>query len=267
MTPATGQLRLPLETAGPVYPGADPPPLAAPAPPPAGIGIVIEGAEVSPGVAYVRNPRARRYVLRVREDGSARVTIPRGGSAREAEAFLRRQAAWLARQRERMRARRDDRVPDDMAGDHVWMRGVRTALVRVGTPPHATLRFADQTVPLTTPDASPRTVLVSHLRDLAARELPARVLSLAAGLGLRVPRVAVRDQRSRWGSCSVKGAINLNWRLVQMPDEVRDYVMLHELMHLRRLDHSRSFWKLVASVCPWHREARLWLRRHGRELL
>ena len=68
--------------------------------------------------------------------------------------------------------------------------------------------------------------------------------------GLQVSRVSVRNQRSRWGSCSPSGHICLNWRLVLMPDDVRDYVLIHELMHLRRLDHSRHFWRLVAACVP-----------------
>ncbi len=107
----------------------------------------------------------------------------------------------------------------------------------------------------------------AHLRDLAARELPARCFELAARHGLAVARVTVRNQRSRWGSCSPRGAIALNWRLVQMPLRVSDYVVLHELMHLRRADHSRRFWREVEAVCPDWCECERWLRRHGREIL
>jgi predicted metal-dependent hydrolase len=99
------------------------------------------------------------------------------------------------------------------------------------------------------------------LRARAGRELPARLLELAAQHGLTVSRVSVRNQKWRWGSCSPSGVICLNWRLVRMPDAVRDYVMLHELMHLKRMDHSPKFWKLVAAVCPTYRDARRWLRQ------
>ena len=77
---------------------------------------------------------------------------------------------------------------------------------------------------------------------------------------VEVSRVSVRNQKWRWGSCSRRGHICLNWRLVLMPEWVRDYVMIHELMHLRRLDHSARFWKLVERVCPDYRRAREWLR-------
>jgi len=100
----------------------------------------------------------------------------------------------------------------------------------------------------------------------ARLELPPRLLALAAGLGLRVSKVSIRNQRWRWGSCSPGGHICLNWRLVTMPDWVRDYVLIHELMHLRRLDHSRRFWTLVAGACPLYQDARGWLREHSRSL-
>ena len=102
--------------------------------------------------------------------------------------------------------------------------------------------------------------------ERARRELPPRLHELGRDLGLQVPKVSVRNQRWRWGSCSPRGHICLNWRLVTMPDWVRDYVLIHELMHLRRLDHSRKFWKLVADACPAYQEARRWLREHGRSL-
>jgi predicted metal-dependent hydrolase len=97
----------------------------------------------------------------------------------------------------------------------------------------------------------------------ARRELPPRLLELAASLDLSIARISVRNQKWRWGSCSRRGHICLNWRLVDMPGWVRDYVMVHELMHLRRMDHSRRFWKLVAAACPDYERARAWLRANS----
>jgi predicted metal-dependent hydrolase len=104
--------------------------------------------------------------------------------------------------------------------------------------------------------------VVRQLGAQARRELPMRLLELAAEHGLTVARISIRNQRWRWGSCSPTGHICLNWRLVTMPDWVRDYVLIHELMHLKRMDHSRKFWRLVAAACPRFREARAWLRDH-----
>jgi predicted metal-dependent hydrolase len=111
-----------------------------------------------------------------------------------------------------------------------------------------------------------RAFVSAWLMARARRELPPRLQALAAEHGITVPRISIRDQRSRWGACSPTGTITLNWRLVQAPDHVRDYVLLHELMHRRELNHSRRFWRLVAACCPRHAEARAWLKREGKVL-
>jgi predicted metal-dependent hydrolase len=173
-------------------------------------------------VQLVRHPRARRYIIRVRPDGSVRVSIPRWGSRRQALAFVEREQAWIDKERGRVAAEQ--------------------ALVRqLAPPPH----------------------VERALRKRARVELPARLVELAAALGVSASRVSVRNQRWRWGSCSRRGHICLNWRLVAMPSWVRDYVIVHELMHLKRLDHSPRFWKLVAAACPEHEQARAWLREHA----
>jgi len=127
------------------------------------------------------------------------------------------------------------------------------------------VRYTDRSVRLDSRTAL-RTLVESDLRDVARDELVPRVHALAARHGLHVNRVSIRNQRSRWGSCTRSGHIALNFRLVQMPEQIRDYVLVHELMHLRQQNHSRRFWRLVEAVCPDFREAERWLRTEGRSL-
>jgi hypothetical protein len=102
----------------------------------------------------------------------------------------------------------------------------------------------------------------------AARELVGMVVDdEAAALGVSVRRLEIRDQRTRWGSCSAHGTLSFNWRLVLAPFEVLDYVVVHELCHLRHPDHSARFWQLVGSRRPQWRSQRQWLREFGPELL
>ena len=102
----------------------------------------------------------------------------------------------------------------------------------------------------------------------AARELVMMVLEEeAAALGVSFGRVQIRDQRTRWGSCSSRGTLSFNWRLALAPLEVLDYVVVHELCHLREPNHSVRFWRLVASRRPGWRRQRDWLTTHGPELL
>jgi predicted metal-dependent hydrolase len=113
----------------------------------------------------------------------------------------------------------------------------------------------------------PRYVSEAEARR-AVRELVAMLIDEEAPeLGVEVKRVHVRDQRSRWGSCSTRGTLSFNWRLVLAPFEVLDYVVVHELCHLREANHSRRFWRLVEGRRPGWRTQRDWLWEHGPELL
>jgi predicted metal-dependent hydrolase len=218
--------------------------------------LSIEGEAVE--LAIVRHRMARRYVVRVADDGTVKLTVPRGASIAGGLRFAERQTAWIARERRRLRERAAPWPP----GHPVRFRGEILPLAidgrgfRVGSEVIARGRASDA-----------RDAVQAHLRALATRELPARCLELAEQVGLKVARVSVRDQKSRWGACSSRRVITLNWRLIQMPPSVSDYVIFHELMHLRQPNHSRRFWREVASVCSWWREAERWLRRHGREIL
>jgi hypothetical protein len=110
-----------------------------------------------------------------------------------------------------------------------------------------------------------QTAVHDHLRRLAAQELPLRTLDLARQHGIEVNRVTVRSQKTRWGSCSAQGTISLNWRIIQAPPDVRDYLIIHELMHRRQMNHSDRYWKLVAEASPGYEAAEAWLRQHRLE--
>jgi predicted metal-dependent hydrolase len=101
-----------------------------------------------------------------------------------------------------------------------------------------------------------------HLWRLAGEELPRRVYGLAEVHQIQIKRVSVRNQRSRWGSCSRRGTISLNWRLVQAPPFVGDYIILHELAHLKEMNHSSRFWAEVTRLCPGFQMAEQWLKQN-----
>ena len=217
----------------------------------------IAGRDVP--VTIARHRRARRYVVRVSPDGALRLTVPRGASLAGGFAFAERQSEWLVRELDRQRQRQAPWV----TGSQTWFRGELVPIVVNGA--HAT--FGSEVIPLPAPGGDVRQAIEARLRDLAAGELPDRCQALARDAQVDVARVSVRNQRSRWGACSPRRAITLNWRLIQMPASVRDYVIFHELMHIRQPNHSRRFWREVDRVCAWWREAETWLRRYGRELL
>jgi len=236
----------------------------------------------------VRNPRARRYLLRLRPDGTARVTIPRGGSPAVAWQFVERHAAWLERELQRLQAQ--PRKPAAWTiGTEILLRGDAVRIEaglngndkEIEDPPSSdygatsednatreaeTVRFGGESVRVSDPAADLRLAIEGHLRKLATRELSPRVLELAARHGLTVRRITVRSQKSRWGSCSRRGTISLNWRLIQTPAFVSDYICLHELMHLRQMNHSPGFWREMERVCPDYRTAKRWLKEHSGRL-
>lgn len=246
------------------------------------------GAQRVP-LRLVRNGRARRYILRLSPDGAARLTIPRGGSLRDGKQFAERHLGWLEQQLLK-RAAEPCRPATWTNGTEILFRGEQVKL-EVRRPPAegrtqtageegldgeanldrmppapagpAVVRFATEQVRVADAGANLRPEVEQYLRRLATRELTARVWELAGLHGFSVQRVSVRDQRSRWGSCSRRGTISLNWRLVQTPGFVRDYLVFHELAHLKEMNHSPRFWREVARLCPNFEQAERWLKQHA----
>jgi predicted metal-dependent hydrolase len=209
-------------------------------------------------VDVARHPRARRYVLRVTPEGRLRLTVPRGASIAGGVAFASRQHDWIVREWRRL-----ERAAAGWAGGtEFWYRGQKVRLAVTDD----VAAFADCVVPIGTGAVDVRRAIERHLMSAAAAELPDRARSLAEARGVRVTGVTVGNQRSRWGSCSPRGAVALNWRLIQMPADVADYVILHELAHRRHPNHSDRYWREVEVLCPWWRRAERWLRTHGKEL-
>jgi len=213
-------------------------------------------------IVFERSQRAQNYRLTLRRDGTAVATIPARGTEREAWRFVDQHREWLERARERQRHR--------PRAAEIWTVGTRIlwrgelAEVRVaarGEKPQVCLAADTFRVPALEGDLRP--TLEAHFARRARIELPARAWELSAVTGVEVKQVTVRNQRSRWGSCSANGTISLNWRLVQTPEAIRDYIIYHELMHLREMNHSARFWARVEEVCPDWREAELWIKRNG----
>jgi predicted metal-dependent hydrolase len=105
-----------------------------------------------------------------------------------------------------------------------------------------------------------------YLKREAKRELEAASRRYAAQLDVKVKRVSVRDQASRWGSCSTTGVLSYSWRLILAPPFVLDYLAAHEVAHLIEMNHSRAFWRIVGRICPHAGRAKAWLDAHGADL-
>jgi predicted metal-dependent hydrolase len=214
------------------------------------------------GVVFERSPRARNYRLTLRRDGTAVATIPVRGSEREAIRFVEQHREWLERARARQQ-RRPRAAEVWTVGTRVLWRGELTEVRIAVTGEKPQVCLAADLFRVARLEGDLRPTLEAHFARRAKIELPARTWELAAVTGVEVKQVTVRNQRSRWGSCSATGTISLNWRLVQTPDFVRDYIVYHELMHLREMNHSERFWARVEEVCPGWRDAEAWIKRNG----
>lgn len=224
----------------------------------------LEGSEDVP-VVLVRNSRARRYILRVSDEQSVRITVPRGGDRSGAMALLEKHRPWVIG---RLRAIRDERQRLEKpwgGGTLVWFRGERMPLRDASG--HQGYVLGSLEIAHSPKYDSVKALVMGTLLTVAREELPRRVGDLGRLMPRKPGRTTVRAQRTRWGSCSAKGTISLNWRLIQVPVEVRDYVVIHELCHLKQMNHSPKFWELVRHFCPQFRSHERWLRNHEREIL
>jgi predicted metal-dependent hydrolase len=197
----------------------------------------VGGREIE--VAVRRSARARRPRIVVDWQRNVEIVLPRRSPPAAVDRLLADHRGWLERQLARPRAELRLGLQRD---DVVWLGGM--ALPRPGV--------AD---------------LGRWYREQARIDLERTAERESRRLGLGYRRLTVRDQRTRWGSCSTRGNLSFNWRLVLAPPAVLSYVVVHELCHLRRHDHSRAFWRLVEEARPTYREERGWLAEHGRELL
>ncbi|MFT4692557.1 MAG: putative metal-dependent hydrolase [Limisphaerales bacterium] len=210
---------------------------------------------------YVHNSRARHYILRLTAEGVARVTIPWGGSKTQALEFARTKTAWLARQLKRTEQRRQ--IREWRNGSKFIYRGEWVKLEVKILDGRQCVHFADQSFAVAQTADGLKAIVEKYLRRIADQEIPELVFQAARAHEVTVSQVQIRNQRSRWGSCSSKGTISLNWRLVQTPDSVRDYLIIHELMHTREMNHSDRYWAHVKAACPAYEKAETWLNKHS----
>lgn len=211
-----------------------------------------------------RNPRARRISLTVNEaKRGAVLTVPGHASLEEAGSFLAKHYEWLQKRLAAlpqpvpftdgviMPLRGRDYLlcftPNSKKRGVVWTQETPdTPLIFVaGAAEHGPRRLKD------------------WLKRQAREDLSRRCAVHAAALNVRPKRITVRDQSSRWGSCSASGVLNFSWRLILAPPNVLDYLAAHEVAHLREMNHGKAFWAHVRETCAGVDEAKSWLRKNG----
>lgn len=216
-----------------------------------------------------RHARSRSVRLRVDETGVVSASVPRRFDIRRIDALVASRGEWLEQAVLRVRSRLQRTVVDVDRGDAAPFLGGRlaTRIQRGGRRARATLARSasdDPVLVLELPSgADAFDQLLAWYRGEARRIVESRVAHWSRRLGIPHGRVSIRDQRTRWGSCSHRGDLSFSWRLVLAPPWVLDAIVVHELCHVDELNHSAAFWGLLDVRYPRHREASAWLAEHG----
>jgi predicted metal-dependent hydrolase len=213
-----------------------------------------------------RHRQARRYTLRIQAASREVVlTMPPRGSLKQARAFAQRHGGWIA-----ARLRRLPEAAPFAPGGEVPLRGVSHRIAHRPQARGTVWAEIDDDGAQLLCVAGDRAHLARRVRDYlkraAKRDLEAACRRYAAEIGVDIKRVSVRDQTSRWGSCSTTGVLSFSWRLILAPPFVLDYLAAHEVAHLVEMNHSRRFWRVLERLCPEMPHAKVWLDVQGTDL-
>jgi predicted metal-dependent hydrolase len=227
--------------------------------------LVKHGSQIY-SVRLRRHRRARRYTLRIHpSDREAILTMPPRGTIIEAKDFAQRHGGWIA-----ARLGRLPKAAPFLPGTIIPLRGVPHRIVH-----RAAMRG---TVWTEIRDSGERILCVAgtsehierrvldYLKREARKDLQKASVFYAQDLGVRVKRLSIRDQSSRWGSCTSAGSLSFSWRLILAPPYVLDYLAAHEVAHLVEMNHSARFWRVVGKVCDHVERAKTWLDTYGNDL-
>ncbi|WP_416898365.1 MAG: M48 family metallopeptidase [Minwuia sp.] len=214
-----------------------------------------------PDLRVLRHPRARRMKLRLdRADGAPVLVLPPRASLAAGEAFVLDHLDWIAE-------RRDARPKRRPFGDGVSLPVLDDTLTVAHRPGERSGVRRDGALLLVSGEAAHINRRVTDwLKAEARRELGHCARGHAADVGVKIARIRIADQKSRWGSCSSSGALSFNWRLILAPAFVLDFVAAHEVAHMREMNHGPAFHRLVARLHPQVRQAEVWLRDNGPDL-
>lgn len=227
--------------------------------------LVKHGSQIY-SIRLRRHRRARRYTLRIHpSDREAILTMPPRGTIVEAKDFAQRHGAWIA-----ARLGRLPKAAPFLPGTVVPLRGIPHRIVH-----RAGIRG---TVWTEMRDSGEKIICVAgdiahierrvhdFLKREARRDLQRAAEAYAGVLGVKVKRLSIRDQSSRWGSCTSAGSLSFSWRLILAPPFVLDYLAAHEVAHLVEMNHSARFWKVCGRICSSVERAKKWLDTCGNDL-
>ncbi|MGB9695358.1 MAG: M48 family metallopeptidase [Caldisericaceae bacterium] len=212
----------------------------------------------------IQRKNVKKINIRVTRDGRVVVSAPVEINDDMIEKILEKRSSWIAKKLEEMEVRKKY-LPQFVDGGNVWLFG-KPYVLRVldGKKDEVSLRDGELLVKVAGGGTERvRHLVVEWLRRQAIRVIRGKIKEVAEVLDVKPERIELREWKSKWGLCKASaGTLGFNWKLIQLPDKLIDYIVVHELAHLRHHGHDRSFWMVVAKVLPdWkqrHRELKEW---------
>jgi hypothetical protein len=230
--------------------------------------INIDGQTITYTVR--RSFKARRVRLEVRQQTGLTVIVPRSYPISQLYGLLKSKERWISRNLARFSQSQSLSATKELQiGDIVPYLGRDLELVQQENH-HGDKVFLDGDKLAVSPDLFNNGLLEPALeqwyRTEAAKLITEKTTKLSSQMGIDYKRIVIRGQKTRWGSCSRKKNLSFNWKLIMAPEPVVEYVIIHELIHLKEMNHSKKFWELVAQHCPGWREHKKWLKQHEADL-
>jgi predicted metal-dependent hydrolase len=217
-----------------------------------------------------RSARARCARLEIRQATGLTIIIPKSYDITDISGLMQKKKRWILNNLTRYCQTRPPAIGKELkSGDSIPYLGGTLKLVLRQNQDSAYSAILENNNLIISPgnkDNGLGLVLEQWYRMQAAHLIKEKADKLSTRFGLAYNRLTIRGQRSRWGSCSHKGTLSFNWKLMMTPEPVVDYVITHELLHLKEMNHTRRFWRLVEEHCPHWREHRKWLKEHEAEL-
>lgn len=218
-----------------------------------------------------RSFKAKLIWLNIRQKIGLTVTIPYYYNIKRLPEYLKSNSAWILRNLDKYCGQTSTSPATNIRpSSTISYLGKYITVMQERNNSGTTAVKLEQNNLIISLNSTSRNISLTELehwyRAQASKLINAKVRKFSQLMGLVYNRVVIRDQRSRWGSCSFRRNLNFNWRLIMAPESVLDYVVIHELCHLKEMSHSKTFWNLVTHYCPGWRELRLWLDNHCNEL-
>ncbi len=221
---------------------------------------------------YILTKSSRKTVgITIEQNGTVKVTSPFHVSENYINELLQRKSHWIIKKLNNIeiRAVKANKAKRFEEGEHFRLLGkeYRLKLYRSGTLKKPTIRLIDDNIIIAAPENAEVDKLKDSLKLWYIKQfklvIADRIKYYSSIIDVCPKKITVREQKTRWGSCSSKGNINLNWKLIMASIEVLDYVVVHELCHMREMNHTKEFWKLVEGVLPQYKTCRVWLKENG----